>query len=81
MSASAMVPSPTILTGLFDLTPAEAKLATALTVGRSLKSAAADSGVTFKTARTYLDRIFRKTGTNQQSQLVALLKSVQPFKQ
>ena len=80
VSASAMVPSPTILTGLFDLTPAEAKLATALTAGRSLKAAAADNGVTFSTARTYLDRIYRKTGVNQQGQLVALLKSVQPFK-
>jgi len=80
VSASAMVPSPTILTGLFDLTPAEARLATALTAGRSLKSAAAKHGVTFSTARTYLDRIYRKTGVNQQSQLVALLKSVQPFR-
>jgi DNA-binding CsgD family transcriptional regulator len=79
VSASAMVPSPTILTGLFDLTPAEAKLATALTGGQSLKAAAIGSGVTFSTARTYLDRIYRKTGANQQSQLVALLKSVQPF--
>lgn len=80
VSASAMVPSPTILTGLFDLTPAEARLAIALASGRSLKAAAADNDVTFSTARTYLDRIFRKTGANRQSQLVALLKSVQPFK-
>ena len=80
VSASAMVPSPTILSGLFDLTPAEARLATSLTAGRALKSAAADNGVTFSTARTYLDRIYRKTGTNHQSQLVALLKSVGPFK-
>ena len=79
VSASVMVPSPTILTGLFDLTPAEARLATALTAGQSLKAAAAGNGVTFSTARTYLDRIYRKTGANQQSQLVALLKSVQPF--
>jgi DNA-binding CsgD family transcriptional regulator len=44
-----------------------------------LKAAASGNGVTFSTARTYLDRIYRKTGTNQQSQLVALLKTVQPF--
>jgi DNA-binding CsgD family transcriptional regulator len=72
VSASAMVPSPTILSGLFDLTPAEARLATALAAGRALKS--------FSTARTYLDRIYRKTGTNRQNQLVALLKSAGPFK-
>jgi DNA-binding CsgD family transcriptional regulator len=79
-TSSALVPSPTILMGLFDLTPAEARLATALTAGKSLKAAAADSRVTFGTARTYLDRIYRKTGTNQQSQLVALLKTVEPVR-
>jgi DNA-binding CsgD family transcriptional regulator len=79
ISASALVPSPTILTGLFDLTPAEVKLATALAKGMSLKAAAAEAGLQFSTVRTYLNRIFRKTGTIQQSQLVALLKSAHPF--
>jgi DNA-binding CsgD family transcriptional regulator len=79
ISASALVPSPTILTGLFDLTPAEVNLAAALAKGLSLKAAAAEAGLQFSTMRTYLNRIFRKTGTNQQSQLVALLKSAHPF--
>ncbi|WP_245490497.1 helix-turn-helix transcriptional regulator [Mesorhizobium sp. M7A.F.Ca.US.011.01.1.1] len=60
---------------LFDLTPAEARLATALASGRSLKEAAASSNITVKTCRTYLERIFSKTRTRQQSELVALLKS------
>ncbi len=30
------------------------------------------------TARSYLIRIFSKTGTNQQSELVSLLKSISP---
>lgn len=64
---------------IFDLTPAEARLASALSSGRSLEGAAVASGITVKSARTYLERIFRKTGTHQQSQLVALLKSVHPF--
>jgi DNA-binding CsgD family transcriptional regulator len=79
ISASTLVPSPTILTCLFDLTPAEVSLATALAKGLSLKAAAAEAGLQFSTMRTYLNRIFRKTGTNQQSQLVALLKSAHPF--
>jgi DNA-binding CsgD family transcriptional regulator len=79
ISASALVPSPTILTGLFDLTPAEVRLATALAKGLSLKAAAAEAGLQFSTVRTYLNRIFRKTGTHQQSQLVALLKSAHAF--
>ncbi|RUZ46615.1 MULTISPECIES: helix-turn-helix transcriptional regulator [unclassified Mesorhizobium] len=81
ISASALVPSPTILTGLFDLTAAEVRLATALAKGLNLQVAAAEAGLQFSTVRTYLNRIFRKTGTNQQSQLVALLKSAHPFQQ
>jgi DNA-binding CsgD family transcriptional regulator len=77
VNASAIVPSPSILAGLFDLTPAEARLAAALSQGRPLKDAAADSNITFKSGRTYLERIFAKTGTHQQSELVALLKSAE----
>jgi len=81
VSASNMVPSPDVLMGLFDLTPSEARLAIALTAGRSVKDASEDSGVTVKTSQTYLERIFAKTGTHQQSQLVALLKSAGPFRE
>lgn len=65
---------------LFELTPAEAALAAALAAGYSLKDAAASSSITVKTSRTYLERIFAKTRTRQQSQLVALLKSTEPFR-
>jgi DNA-binding CsgD family transcriptional regulator len=64
---------------LFDLTPAEARLAAALARGLALKDAAIRQGIRFSTARSYLEGIFRKTCTNQQSQLVALLKSTQPL--
>ncbi|WP_368904371.1 helix-turn-helix transcriptional regulator [Taklimakanibacter lacteus] len=69
-----------LLQGLFDLTPAEARLAAALTRGLTLGTAATQQGVTIKTARSYLENIFRKTGTGQQSQLVALLGAAQPFR-
>ena len=64
---------------LFDLTSAEARLAAALASGRTLKEAAASSNITVKTCRTYLERIFSKTSTHQQSELVALLKSTEPL--
>lgn len=64
-----------LLSVLFDLAPAEARLAIALSAGKSLKAAAAEMGIEYNSARTYLTRIFTKTGTSQQSQLVALLKS------
>jgi hypothetical protein len=79
VSASALVPDPNILSGLFDLTPAEARLATALTTGLSLRAAASEQGIQFSSGRTYLEKIFAKTGTHQQSELVALLKSAKPF--
>ena len=70
---------PSLLPWLFDLTPKEAEIAAALAAGRSLKEAAEDGGVRNSTARSYLEQVFRKTGTNQQSQLVALLKGTMPL--
>lgn len=60
---------------LFDLTETEAKFASALASGLSLTEAADAQGVRISTARTHLARIFQKTDTRQQSQLVSLLRS------
>lgn len=79
-SASTMVPAPQILHGLFDLTPAESRLAAALAAGHSLREAAISHGNQFSTARSQLEAIFRKTGTHKQSQLVALLQSAASLK-
>jgi DNA-binding CsgD family transcriptional regulator len=64
---------------MFDLTPKEASLAAALVSGRSLKQAAAERSVSIHTARTQLAQLFRKTGTTQQSQLVALMLGILPI--
>lgn len=69
----------THLRAIFNLTPAEARLAANLCAGQSLKSSAELQDIRFSTARHYLENIFQKTGTRQQSQLVALLKNVQPL--
>jgi len=79
VDASRMVPSSGILMGLFDLTPAEARIAGALAGGQTLRQAAESTGIRMSTARAYLHEVFRKTGTAQQSQLVALLNSAQPL--
>lgn len=68
-------PSINLLRGLFDLTPAEARIAASLASGQSLREAAEGGGIKFSTSRSYLERVFAKTGTHQQSQLVALLQS------
>ena len=45
-----------------------------------LSREAGSTGIKTSTARSYLEKIFAKTGTNRQSQLVALLKSVHPVR-
>ncbi len=60
---------------LFHLTESEARFASALACGQSLIQAAAAQKVRISTARTHLARIFQKTQTRQQSQLVSLLRS------
>jgi DNA-binding CsgD family transcriptional regulator/PAS domain-containing protein len=63
---------------LFTLTPREAQLAAALATGQSMKTIAADGAVAYSTLRSTLEHVFRKTGTHQQSELVALLKGLPP---
>ena len=57
----------------FDLTPAEARLATELLAGGGRGEVAARLGISDSTARSHLTRIFDKTGTRRQSELVALI--------
>lgn len=62
---------------LFGLTRAEAQVGAGLARGGCLAEIAAELGITVTTARTHVARIFLKTGTRQQSQLVALVAAVQ----
>lgn len=78
VGAAKNAPAPALLMGLFDLTPAEVKLACALAEGHTLQAAAKRCGIQRSTARAYLDCVFRKTGTHRQSELVLLLCSAQP---
>ncbi len=59
----------------FDLTPAEARLLVALANGSSLSEVSARHEVTVNTLKTQLNHIFRKTGTNRQSDLIKLVFS------
>jgi len=65
---------------LFGLTPAESRLAGILMKGKSLAQAAEELDSSIATVRTHLKRIFSKTGTCRQPQLVyLLLTSLAPF--
>lgn len=62
---------------LFELTPAEAKLAILLAHGLSLAEASQTQSISPHTARAQLKSIFSKTGVSRQAELVRLiLKSV-----
>lgn len=61
------------LAHLFDLTPAEAALASELAKGLTLDDAAAALDISRNTARSQLQAVFRKTGVSRQSELVLLL--------
>jgi DNA-binding CsgD family transcriptional regulator len=58
---------------LFHLTPAEARLAVLLAEGKALKEAAQSQGILISTARTHLQRIFQKTETKRQTELIRLI--------
>lgn len=62
-----------IISGLFDLSPAEARVAAALADGRSIEGCAADFRVSPETVRKQVRSIMGKTGTNRQVDLVRLL--------
>ncbi len=56
---------------LFDLTPAEARVARAIAEGGDLKTLAAGLSLSVDTLRGQLKSVFRKTGTRRQNELAA----------
>lgn len=62
---------------IYDLSPAEIKLATALNNGKTLEKYAETNSLSINTVRTQLKSIFNKTNTHRQSELISLL-STQP---
>ncbi|MBL4783810.1 MAG: helix-turn-helix transcriptional regulator [Cohaesibacteraceae bacterium] len=65
-----------ILTGLYQLTPAEAALASSLSQGLSLLQYSETHSISLHTVRNQLKIIFDKTGVRKQSELVALIARI-----
>jgi len=72
----AAVPGAEVLQGLFDLTPAEAKLAAQIGKAKSPREAARALGITEGTARVTLKQVLSKTGLRRQAELVSLLSGM-----
>lgn len=62
-----------LLRRLFGLTPAEARVALAISNGKSVKRLAAESHVGVATVRTQLHQVFVKSGLRRQAELSALV--------
>src|SRR5262249_22523785 len=67
-----------LVQSLFDLTPAEARVARSLAAGKTVEDIAADSSVSLNTVRTHLHHVLEKTGCNRQAEVVALLTGIVP---
>jgi DNA-binding CsgD family transcriptional regulator len=67
------LPDLSVLEGLFDLTPAEARVARSIARCDTVDEIAQASGTSPQTVRTQLKRVLTKTGTDRQAELVKLL--------
>ena len=69
-------PPSDLIRSLFDLTPAEARVACGLTAGEDLDRIAARGGTSRTTVRTQLRGVLHKTGCTRQAEVAALLSGV-----
>lgn len=76
--AQGAAPDLTVLSGLFDLTVAEARVAREIALCRTVEDIALRTGVATSTVRTQLRSVLSKTGTNRQAELVGLLTGTTP---
>jgi DNA-binding CsgD family transcriptional regulator len=67
-----------LIRSLFDLTPAEARVARGLAAGHTVKVMAADSGTSTNTVRSHVNAVLTKIGYSRQSDVVALLNGLRP---
>lgn len=70
------VPDSAMLNGLFDLSPAEARLVQTLAGGLTINQAADNMDLSVTTLRTQLRSVFAKTGTSRQAELSRLIGSM-----
>lgn len=71
-------PDSAIVQAIFDLTAAEAKVATQLSLGKSVADIAAENGTAQATVRNQLKSAMQKTGCHRQIELVRLLGELLP---
>jgi DNA-binding CsgD family transcriptional regulator len=65
-----------LVQSLFDLTPAEARVARHLTTGQTVEEIAAGAGVSLTTVRSQVRGVLEKTGSRRQVEAIALLGGI-----
>jgi len=71
---------PELLGRLYGLTKREAAVADRLAQGKTVEQLAEELGMRYETARTHLRRIFSKTGTSRQGELIAILARIPKYR-
>jgi DNA-binding CsgD family transcriptional regulator len=63
----------------FDITKAEAKLATTLLQGKSVETHSIENAISPVTSRNHLQRLLRKTDSHSKAELIVKLNNIKPF--
>jgi DNA-binding CsgD family transcriptional regulator len=67
------IASAQVIQGLFDLSPAEARVARGIAAGKTVDDLANEVGLAVATVRSQLKSVFNKTGVSRQAELVGIL--------
>ncbi len=70
-----------LMRSLFDLTPAEARVARGLVAGKVVEEIAVDNDVSPNTVRVQVRALLEKTGLQRQTDVVALLTGLMPVRE
>lgn len=73
------VPTAETIQGLFDLTPAEARVARSLSLGNDVARTAADFSLSPETVRSHVKSILGKCGMSRQTDFIASVASIRPI--
>jgi DNA-binding CsgD family transcriptional regulator len=72
-TADCLTTDPEMLQQMYGLTPTEARVASGIVRGRSMEEIAEELEIGISTARSHLKRVFQKTDTHSQTDLVRLV--------
>ncbi|MBL0374601.1 helix-turn-helix transcriptional regulator [Rhizobium sp. KVB221] len=72
------VPSAEVIQGLFDLSPAEARVARSIAAGSDVSATANRLSLSAETVRSHVKAILSKSGMSRQADFVAAIASIRP---